>query len=56
MMNKTYIQPTIKSVRMTCAQLVSTSLQGGNPVEDGNANTRGHRGSWGNLWDGGEEE
>ena len=56
MMKKTYIQPTIKSVRMTCAQLASTSLQGGDPVEDGNANTRGHRGCWGNLWDDGEEE
>ena len=57
-MKKHYITPAIKDINIIVTQSpLAGSIQGG---IDGNSTdtqlTSSHRGSWGNLWDGGEEE
>ena len=57
-MKKHYITPAIKDINIIVTQSpLAGSIQGGideNPTTT--QLTSSHRGGWGNLWDGGEEE
>ena len=56
-MKKHYITPAIKDINIIVTQSpLAGSIQGGIGGDTGTQLTGSHRGSWGNLWDGGEEE
>ncbi|MBQ4083535.1 MAG: hypothetical protein IJC77_04655 [Bacteroidaceae bacterium] len=51
MNKKIYITPEVRIEELELINMVATSIGVGESLENVTADTKGHRGSWGNLWD-----
>ena len=49
-MKTEYMKPEVLTEDIVVEKMIATSISVGEDVENGTTETRGRRGSWGNLW------
>lgn len=49
-MKKEYIAPAMEKIEVASANIIATSINIGEDMENGVTGANQHRGEWGNLW------
>ena len=50
-MKTEYMKPEVQTEEIVVEKIIATSIPIGEEVENGTTDTRGRRGTWGNLWE-----